>query len=390
MKIIKLVLKNTLRHKLRSLLTAIGIAVAIFAFALLRTVIDAYFVGVEASSDTRLVTQNAVSLTFSLPLSYKEKIAKIPGVENICSGFWFGGTYIDQKNFFARFAIDPEPFLELYPEYVLPESERESFIKERNSCIVGRKLANKYGWEVGDTFRLIGDIFPGDWDFVVRGIYDGAIRAADETQMFFHWKYIDERLNQTSPGRSGQAGWYYIGISSPELAGEISEAIDSMFDNSVAETKTETEKQFQLSFVSMVSTIITAIRVISVVVIAIILLVLANTMAMTARERISEYAVLKTLGFRPKHLVGLIFGESSLIAIFGGILGILITLWMVPAFYGVLKQFNMEGFFPVFEISKTTFVFCAIAALAVGIIAALFPTLKAVQMKISDGLRQIG
>ena len=159
--------------------------------------------------------------------------------------------------------------------------------------------------------------------------------------MFFHWKYIDERLNQTSPGRSGQAGWYYIGISSPELAGEISEAIDSMFDNSVAETKTETEKQFQLSFVSMVSTIITAIRVISVGVIAIILLVLANTMARTARERRSDYAALTTLGFRPKHLVGLIFGESFLIAIFGGILGILITLWMFPAFYGVLKQFNM-------------------------------------------------
>lgn len=390
MKVIKLIFKNALRHKLRSFLTAMGIAVAIFAFALLRTVIDAYFIGVEASSDTRLITQNAVSLNFFLPLSYKEKIAKIPGVENVCSGYWFGGTYIDQKHFFARFAVDPEPFLEMYPEYVLPESEREAFIKERNSCIVGRKLANKYGWKVGDTFRLVGDIFPGDWDFVVRGIYDGAIRAADETAMYFHWKYMDERLSQTSPGRAGQAGWYYVDITNPERAVEISQAIDALFDNSVAETKTETEKQFQMSFVSMVSTIITAIKVISVVVIAIILLVLANTMAMTARERISEYAVLKTLGFRPKHLIGLIFGESGLIAFVGGLIGILITMQMVPAFYEVLRQFNMEGFFPVFEISNMTFVLCATAALAVGIIAALFPTLKAVQMKISDGLRQIG
>lgn len=390
MKILKLILKNATRHKLRSLLTALGIAAAIFAFALLRTIIDAYFAGVEASSDTRLITQNAVSLNFSLPLAYKEKIAKIPGVEIVTVGYWFGGTYIDQKNFFARFAIDPEPFLELYPEYVLSDLERKDFFQQRNSCIVGRKIAEKYGWELGDSFRLIGDIFPGDWDFVVRGIYKGALPAADETQMFFHWKYIEERLKLTSPGRAGRVGWYYIGIERPDLAEEVAQAIDAMFDNSIAETKTETEKQFQLSFVSMVSTIITAVKVISVVVIAIILLVLANTMAMTARERVSEYAVMKTLGFRPKHLISLIFGESSLIALFGGLIGILITMQMVPAFYEVLRQFNLEGFFPVFEISGTTFILCGAASLTVGIIAAAFPTIKAVNMKIADGLRQIG
>ena len=389
MKILKLIYKNTLRHKLRSLLTAMGIAIAIFAFSLLRTIIDAYFIGVEASSDTRLIAQNAVSLTFPLPLAYKEKIQKIPGVTTVSAGQWFGGIYIDQKNFFARFAVEPEPFLELYPEYLLSDVERADFLKERNSCIVGAKLIEKYGWELGDTFRLTGDIFPGDWDFVVRGIYKGVQEATDEMQMFFHWKYLDERLNLTAPGRSGQVGFYYIGIESPNLAVQVAKSIDESFNNSLAETKTETEKQFQLSFISMVDTIITAVRVISLVVIAVILLVLANTMAMTARERMSEYAVLKTLGFRPKHLVGLIVGESTLIALCGGVLGILVTLLMVPGFYSMLRQFNLEGFFPVFRVSNTTFILSICASLIVGWIAAAFPTTQAVRMRISDGLRQV-
>lgn len=388
MKVLKLIFKNALRHKLRTLLTALGIAVAILAFGLLRTIIGAWYAGVEASSQTRLITRNAVSLTFPLPLAYKEKIAQVPGVTSISYGQWFGGQYKDPKNFFPQYAVEPESFLQLYPEILLSAAEKDNFLRERNACIVGVQLANKYGWKVGDSFRLTGTIFPGDWDFVIRGIYRGAEKGTDEASMYFHWQYLDESLNRTAPRRTGQVGVFYVGITSPDDAVRVSDAIDAMFDNSLAETKTETEKEFQMSFISMVGTIITAVQIISVVVIAIILLVLANTMAMTARERITEYAVLKTLGFRAKHLWGLILGESILIAMIGGTTGILLTVPLCQAFATFLSQ-NLGSIFPIFELSEATIVLSAVCALTVGIVAGIFPTLRATRMRIADGLRQV-
>ncbi|MCG8606586.1 FtsX-like permease family protein, partial [bacterium] len=334
-------------------------------------------------------TRNRVSLTFPMPVAYKEKILNLPSVTQVVIAQWFGGTYIDEKNFFAQFAVEPEEHLELYPEYLLSDEEKNNFLKERNSCIVGATLAKKYGWQIGDSFRLIGTIFPGDWDFVIRGIYRGAEKGTDESTMFFHWKYLDERTRMNSPENAGWCNAFYVGIENSEDAVRIGEEIDTMFANSQAETLTETERAFRLGFVSMAGTIITALRVISFVVIAVILLVLANTMAMTARERISEYAILKTLGFRPKHLVGLIFGESALIAMFGGILGLAITIPMTWAF-GVFLTQNLGSFFPAFEISSTTIVLAVIAAFIVGILAALFPIVRAIRIRIADGLRYVG
>jgi putative ABC transport system permease protein len=389
MKVLKLIYKNAFRHKLRSTLTALGIAVAILAFGLLRTIIDAWYAGVEASSSTRLVTRNAVSLVFPLPLAYKDKIAKVPGVTGVSYGQWFGGQYKDPKNFFAQFAVEPESFLDLYPEILLSEKEKEDFLQERNACIVGVKLAEKYGWKLGDTFRLTGTIFPGDWDYVIRGIYRGAEKSTDEATMYFHWKYLDENLHRTARLRSGQVGIFWVRVANPDNVAQVSEQIDALFENSLAETKTETERAFALGFVSMVGAVITALKVISVVVIAIILLVLANTMAMTARERITEYAVMKTLGFRPKHIIGLIFGESTFIALIGGFLGIFLTIPICNAFAQFISE-NLGSIFPVFGLKDSTIVLSVIAAISVGFAAAVFPTIRAIQMNIADGLRQIG
>ena len=389
MKVLKLVSKNALRHKLRSILTALGIAVAILAFGLLRTIIDAWYAGVEASSQTRLVTRNAVSLVFPLPLAYRDKIAKVPRVTGVSYGLWFGGQYKDPKNFFAQFAVEPQSFLDLYQEYLISEREKENFLNERNACLVGVKLANKYGWKLGDIFRLTGTMYPGDWDFVIRGVYRGAEKSTDEATMFFHWKYLDENLRQTDPIRAGNVGIFWVGVANPNDVAHVSKQIDVMFENSLAETKTETERAFQLSFISMVGTVITALQVISVVVIAIILLVLANTMAMTARERITEYAVLKTLGFRPIHLISLIFGESIIIAMVGGCLGILLTFPICNGFAKFISD-NLGSIFPVFELKNGTIALALLAAFAVGIVAAIFPTLRAIRMKISDGLRFVG
>ncbi|MFQ5865905.1 MAG: ABC transporter permease [bacterium] len=389
MNVLKLIYKNALRHKLRSVLTALGIAVAVLAFGLLRTIIDAWYAGAEASSSARLVTRNAVSLVFPLPLAYKDKIAKVAGVTGVSYGQWFGGRYKDPKNFFAQLAVEPESFLDLYPELLLSEEEKEDFLHERIACIVGVKLANKYGWKLGDTFRLTGTIFPGDWDFVIRGIYRGAEKSTDEATMYFHWKYLDENLRETTRVPPGYVGIFWVRVASPDSVAQVSEQIDALFENSLAETKTETERAFALSFVSMVGAVITALQVISVVVIAIILLVLANTMAMTARERITEYALMKTLGFRPKHILSLIFGESTLIALFGGLFGIFLTIPICDAFGQFISE-NLGSIFPVFGLKDSTIVLSVIAAISVGFAAAIFPTIRAIQMKIADGLRQIG
>lgn len=386
---VKLIVKNGMRHRLRTFLTVVGLAVAVLAFGLLQTIVSAWYSGVKASAPNRLITRNAVSLVFFLPLSYKTQIDKVPGVTMVSYGTWFGGVYIDEKHFFPQIAVDAESFLDMYPEFIVTKEEKETFVKERNSAVIGRKLAERYGWKIGDTVRIRGTIFPGDWDFVVRGIYRGKDETIDETQFLFHWTYIDERMRETAPPRVGLVGWYWLRIANPSEAAQIAQRVDALFKNSTAETITETEREFQLGFVSMGEAIIVALKIISVVIIGIILLVLGNTMAMTARERISEYAVLKTLGFRPVHLVSLIGGESIAMAVAGGLLGIAFTMPITRAFADYVDA-NLGSFFPVFEIETATIVQAFVAVLAVGLIAAVFPTLKALRLKIADGLRYIG
>ncbi len=382
MKVLKLVSKNATRHLLRTFLTVLGLAIAVMAFAIIRTSIDAWYAGANASSPNRLVVTNNISLVFPLPLAYKEKIVQLDGVTGLSWAQWFGGTYVDPKNFFAQFAIDGESYLRLYSEYIIPPDQKETFLKERNAVIVGRALADRFGWSVGDPVTLIGTIYPGEWDFVIRGIYTGQEETTDESQWFMRYEYLDERMKVEMPGRAGQVGSFIVRIADPSRAARMSASIDSLFVNSLAETKTQTEEAFQLSFVAMASSIVTGLRIVSFMVIGIILLVLANTMAMTARERVSEYAVMKTLGFRPIHILGLIFGESLVIAGIGGLLGIILTFPISNLLAVVIKDY-----FPIFKLEIGTLVFGMIASIAVGIIAAVFPALKAVRTNIVDGLR---
>jgi putative ABC transport system permease protein len=382
--LLKLVLRNGFRHRLRSLLTVLGMAVAILAFALLRTVVSAWYAGVEASSANRLITRNSISLVFPLPLSYRDKIRQIDGVKKVSYGNWFGGYYIDRKNFFANFAVEPESYLSLYPEYLLPGDQEQAFYRDRKSCVVGRKLAKRFGWKIGDTITLIGTIFPGKWDFVLRGIYRGRDDTIDQNQFFLHWDYINETLKKTAPRRADQVGFYIIGIAAPELAAKTAEAVDKTFKNSRAETLTETEKAFQLSFVSMSEAIITAIRLVSFVVIIIILVVVANTMVMSVRERAGEYAVFKTLGFGSLFLAGLILGESLLIAGLGGAAGIALTFPAAKAFAAAVGNW-----FPVFKVDTLTLYLAVAAALVVGIVAAVIPIWRVVTVRVVEGLGRI-
>jgi putative ABC transport system permease protein len=382
---LKYIIRNAFRHKLRSLLTVTGVAIAILAFGLLRTLVGLWYLGVESSSSTRLVSRNAISLVFSLPMSYKERIRQIPGVTRVGAMNWFGGVYISEKNFFPNFAVEPRALLDLYPEYLLSPEEQKGFLLDRQGAVVGRKLAAKYGWKLGDRVILKGTIFPGQWEFVIRGIYRGVQRSTDETQFFFSWDYLNETLRRTIPRRANQVGIYVVGVANPEQAAEVAQAIDATFKNSLAETMTETEKAFQLSFVAMTEAIMVAIKIVSYVVIVIIMVVAANTMAMTARERIAEYATLKTLGFLWYHIAFAVCGESLFIAILGGVAGIVGTF---PA-AGLIEK-ELSQFFPSFHVATSTTMLQLAAAVTVGATAAIFPTWRAATIRIADGLRRIG
>jgi len=382
--LIKLLFRNAFRHKLRTALTVLGITIAILAFGLLRTVVSAWYAGVEASSASRLVTRNAISLVFTLPSSYREKIRQIDGVKTVSWGNWFGGIYIDEKNFFPNFAVDPMTYLDLYPEYLLTPDEKKAFVHDRKACVVGSLTARKYGWKLGDTVTLKGTIFPGNWDFVVRGIYRGRDKGTDESQFFFNWEYLNESIKKTSPQRAEQIGFFIVGIKNPDRTAEVAEAIDRSFKNSITETLTETEKAFQMGFVSMTEAIVIAIQLVSFVVIIIIMAVVANTMAMSARERTGEYVVFKTLGFGSYHLVGLIFGESFVITLTGCILGILATFPAAKAFGDA-----MSTFLPVFFVSPRTIYLDILASIIVATSAAIIPALRVTHIRVAEGLRKI-
>ncbi len=385
MYLFKLIVRNAFRHRLRTSLTVLGIVIAVLAFGLLQTVVGAWYVGVEASSSTRLVTRNSISLVFSLPLTYEQRIRQIEGVRLISRANWFGGVYIDKRNFFPQFAIDAEPYFQLYPEFRVSPEQLKAFIVDRKGCLVGRKLAQTYGWKLGDSIPLRGTIFPGNWEFVIRGIYEGADAKTDESQFFFHWAFLNETLKQIAPRRANQVGIYLVGIANADAAADTSRRIDATFRNSLAETLTETEKAFQLGFVSMTEAIVVAIRIVSFVIIVIIMAVMANTMAMSARERLREYATLKALGFGPGFVRTLVFGESMLIAGLGGALGILATLPVVAGFGAVMVKL-----FPVFQVSTVTLALQVGAALVVGLVAATVPGWRAGRVRIAEGLRAIG
>ncbi len=386
MKVLKLIFKNAMRHKLRTLLTILGITIAVVAFGLLRTVVTVWDSSVDAAAANRLITRQAVSFIFPLPYAYKEKIKSVPGVKEVSFANWFGGVYKDKDNFFARMAVDAETIFEVMSEFLISPDELANFKKERNACVIGEDIAKQYNIKIGDIMTLEGDIYPGNWDFVVRGIYKPKNKNTDATQMLFHWDYINERIKVESPIRAGDVGWYIVLISDPNRSGEISEQIDALFKNSAAETKTETEKAFTQGFVAASGAIITAMNFISFVIIGIIMLVLANTMIMSARERTREYAVFKTLGFSTIHLTGLILGESLLISLLGGAIGIALTYPIVAGF----EQAIPKGFFPFFFIEPKTTIMAFSAAVLVGIFAALFPIYRTLKTKIVEGFRFVG
>ena len=380
---LRLLLKNAFRHRLRALLTMLGLVVAICSFGLLRTIVDAWYAGVKASSSARLVVRSATSLVVPLPLAYAERLKGVDGVTGLSWSNWFGGIYIEPRNFFAQFAVDPRSYLALYPEFRLPDVQRLEWLRDRRGVVAGRKLAQRFGWKLGDTIALKGTIYPGTWSFTLRGIYEGAEPGTDESQMLLHWQYLSESMK--ARGRGGDmVGVYVVGIREPENAALVARRIDAQFANSRAETLTETEQAFQLGFVAMSEAILLALQAVSYIVVVIILAVMANTVAMGVRERGAEYATLKALGFGPVAVSSLITGESLTLALMGGVLGVLATLPLAATFVSFTGTL-----FPVFIVSGETIALQVAAAVAVGLLAAAWPAWRMAQQDIVAGLRRI-
>jgi len=376
-----LIVANLMRSKRRTFLTTFSIAIALFLFCTLRTVITSFEASLRASEATRLVVRHGASLVFPLPLAYKERLAQVPGVTGITYGNWFGGVYQDPKNQFAQFAMDVPTMFDLFPETVVPPDQLRAFRAERTSCLIGRGLVKKFGWKIGDTVPIIGTIYPGDWRFVVRGIYEGKTKDVDENTLFFHWDYLNESLPE---GRKNYVGIYWLRIASPSMAAAVSDRVDAMFQNSSQPTKTETEKAFQAGFISMIGNVQLLLTILGSAIVFAIMLVTVNTMMMAARERTTEIAVLKTLGFSDGLILRLVRGEALLVSLLGGVLG----CGLAALIFHEL-DFTGGGFFPNFRVLPQTILAGLILAMVMGLLSGLVPAVSAARLRIANALRTV-
>lgn len=381
MKFLSLVWSNVWRRKFRTTFTLLSIFIAFLLFGVLMTIRNSFQLGVDIAGLDRLVLINKVSLIMPLPFSYQARLQAVPGVERVTHSSWFNGIYQDPANFFANIAVDPEPFLEVYPEYKLPPGQIKAWVEDRQGAIVGTDLAERFGWKVGDRVPLQGTIFQpksGDvWEFNVDGIYDAA-DGIDKTQFFFHYDYLEE--NRTLG--VGEVGWYIVKIADGSRAVEMSRQFDAMFENSSAETKTTTEKGFVESFAKQIGDIGAIMIAVSSVVLVMFGLVASSTMAQSVRERTSELAVLKTLGFSGTTILVLVLAESLFIVLLGGGLGLLVA-WLI-----VQQGDPTGGLLAVFVLPARDVLMGVGLMTAMGVLAGVVPAVAAMRLKITDALRR--
>ena len=409
MKFLPYLVKHLRRNWVRTGSTVVAMAVCIFLFCSLQTVLAEVNALLESTSASRLVTRHAVSMVFNLPLAYGNRIASVPGVRRVANNTWFGGSLpakkegqaeaggestTDWSNFFPNMAVDPEPFFAMYPEFQTKPDEWQAFLGDLQGCMIGRKLANKFGWKVGDRFFLESFIPPyrkrsGPFEFVVRGVFDADVvkyPGTDTNLMYFHFKYLYEGTGQ----RLG-AGTYWVEIDDPDKAGVVGKAIDSLFENSDAQTHTETERAFAAGFISMAGNLALLLNGIGLAVTFTILLVTANTMSMAVRERRTEMAVLKTLGFSSRLVMALVVAEALLLGALGGGLGIggsYALIWMLTSTPGIKDMLAGVGLSSL-ALKPAVATLGFLVALFLGFVAGFVPAFNAYRARITDMLRTV-
>lgn len=374
--------RNALRNRRRSILTVLSIAASLCLLGLLMAFYHVFFLDPPTEEQAlRLWTRNRISLANPLPLSYRQQIQQVPGVQHVGVFQWFGGIYKDArdpKNMFARFAVDPQVLFDIYPEYVIAEDQKKAFQQERRACLVGEKLARRLGFQIGDRVQLVGDIFPVTLDLTIRGIYAA---PRDNESLMFHFDYLNESVPR---GRMNAVGTYVIRAVSKEAVPGVARAVDEMFRNSPQQTKTETEKAFELSFLAFLGDVKLFMFSICAAITFTILLVSGNTMAMSVRERVREVGVLKTLGFTPGGILGIILGEAVVIALVGGVLGLGLTLLITSVFRQMPSMFTDMS-----RIMLPTYMWgiCLAVAALIGLASSLWPAWGAARKPIVEALR---
>ena len=384
---IPLILKNSFRNRRRSILTVLSMGASLCLLGILFALYQVLFLGQPSPTQAlRLITRHRVSLAQVLPAAYEDKIRKLPGVKEVTSWTWYGGTYKDSrdpKNFFPRFAVEPDKYFAVRPDVQMAEETRQAFLKQRSGAIATNKLAKKLGWNVGDRVALIGDIYPVTLELTLVGFYDDP-EGAD--QLLFNREYLREALPTGSKFRDTSGTYYTLGESVDAMP-RVSRAIDEMFDNAPQPTKTESEKQFQLSFVSFLGNLKLFLAAICAAVTFTILLVSGNTMAMSVRERVREVGILKTLGFTSGEVLGIILGEATIISLIGGVVGLIAASFKV-----ILVRKADVQFADINRISVTPEIWglSIVVALVIGLVSAFIPAQGASRTSILDALRSSG
>jgi putative ABC transport system permease protein len=379
MKFLPLVLANLKRHKLRTILTTLSVALALFLFASLRSVVTTLGSASEVGSARRMIVQNSTAFVIPLPMSYAARLSAVPHVQAVTWANWFGGKYGDGKKFFAQFAIDPKSYLEMYPEFRIPEDQKQAFLKERSAAVIGEGLVRAFGWKVGDNVTIQGTIFPGDWTFTIRGIYHPSTKEYGDDSFMFHYDYLYEK----DPDRV-TPGWYIMQIDDPNAAPAVARTIDDQFRNSNAPTKTGTEKAFSAGFASMWGNVSLLMGTIGTAVVFAILLVTANAMMMNQRERTSEVAVMKTVGFSDRRVFTLVIIEAAVISLTGALLG-LGAAYLIP----IVTGFGEGGFLPGFHVTTGTMLMGVAVALLLTIASGVFPAWQAARLPVVQALRRV-
>jgi putative ABC transport system permease protein len=381
-KFTRILLANLLRKKVRLLLAAGSFAVALFLFAFLGVVRSAFSIDAVVVKADRLIVVNRTSWFNTMPISYKDKIAQIPGVKNVTHYTWFAGVYHDEKDFFPQFAIDPEGNRQVYPEFLIPEEQWQAFLKDRQGAIAGIETAQRFHWKIGDRIPLMARQYgAGTWELNLVGIYRGERPQTDQTQFWFRWDYFNEKVPDEM---KGQVGWYIVRVADPSDAVRVAKAIDQQFANSSHETRTNTESVFAADMLKQFGNIRFLIVSIGVVVFFTLLLVTGNTMAIAIRERTRELAVFKAVGFSDLSILVLVLAESLLIAVIGGGLGLLLALLAIP-----LVASSLSGMLSGLVLSPKILLFGLFLALLVGLLSGLIPGVIAMRMRIVSALRRV-
>lgn len=380
MKYMRLLVHNLFRNRRRTILTVLSIAVSIFLIATLRTLLTEMAAPPETpESGLRLITRHRVSIVNILPVSYRAKIAQVEGVEAVIGSIWYGGVYKDPKNFFMQFAVDTDQFFAVNSDLIMPEEQKQAFLKDRTGAIAGENVARRFGWKVGDRIAMEGSLFDFDAELTLRGIYRGGSDVG--SILYFHWDYFNEAL-----GNRGFTGTFSIKARSAAELPAIAEKVDALFANTSAPTKTETEKAFMLGFISMVGNVRLLIAGIASAVIFTVILVAANTMAMSIRERVREIGILKALGFRRFHILSLLLAESVLLSLAGALLG----GFGARVLYAAMNMALVTGgFFPRFDVTPGTLVLCVAIGVGVGLLSAGLPAWRAARRPAADAMRGV-